>query len=346
MNLFPDHKVEMVLGMEDPFHYRHKVYASFRKRRDGHLTAGLYQEGTHRIIATDECLIQNETANAIIRDFTRIADDMKLTAYHEDTGTGILRHLYLRVSKSEGTVLLVIVIGQKVLPGSKKLLSRLLGMHPEIDTVIVNQNRRRTSLVLGDRETIIYGPGYIFDEIGGIRFRISSKSFFQVNPVQTEQLYRTALELADIHETDTVLDLCCGIGTITLLAAQRAAHVTGIEVVPQAIRDAKGNSSHNGIRNAGFICSDIERYLKEHPVTESVVIADPPRAGLGNAVCHALGKSNTARMVYVSCNPVTQKEDIDILKSYGFAIQKIVPVDMFCFTEHVECVVLMLRKNT
>ena len=345
MTLFPDQKVDMVLGMEDPFHYRHKIYASFRKRRDGHLTAGLYQEGTHRVIATDECLIQNETANAIIRDFTQIADDMKLTAYHEDTGTGILRHLYLRVSKSEGSVLLVIVIGQKVLPGSKKLLSRLLGMHPEIDSVIINQNRRHTSMVLGDRETVIYGSGYIFDSIGGIRFRISSRSFFQVNPTQTEVLYRTALDLADIHETDTVLDLCCGIGTITLLAAERAAHATGVEVVPQAIRDAKGNASHNGIKNTTFICSDIETYLKEHPVTESVVIADPPRSGLGKAVSHSIGKSSTSRMVYVYCNPVTQKEDIDILKNYGFAVQRIVPVDMFCFTEHVENIILLTRTK-
>lgn len=218
-------------------------------------------------------------------------------------------------------------------------------MHPEIDSVIINQNRRHTSMVLGDRETVIYGSGYIFDSIGGIRFRISSRSFFQVNPTQTEVLYRTALDLADIHETDTVLDLCCGIGTITLLAAERAVYATGVEVVPQAIRDAKGNASHNGIKNTTFICSDIETYLKEHPVTESVVIADPPRSGLGKVVSHSIGKSSTSRMVYVSCNPVTQKEDIDILKNYGFAVQRIVPVDMFCFTEHVENIILLTRMK-
>ena len=345
MNLFPDQKVDMVLGMEDPFHYRHKVYAAFRRKKDGHLTAGMYQEGTHRVISTDQCLIQNETANAIIRDFTQIADDMKLTAYHEDTGTGILRHLYLRVSHADGTVLLVIVIGQKVLPGSKKLVGRLIALHPEIASIVVSQNRRRTSMVLGDRETVIYGPGYIFDEISGIRFRISPQSFFQVNPVQTEVLYRTALELADIHETDSVLDLCCGIGTITLLAAKQAKEVTGIEVVPQAIKDAKGNASYNRIRNTRFICSDIETYLQEHPVTESVVIADPPRAGLGKEVSHALGRSGATRIVYVSCNPATQKDDVGILKNYGFAVQQIIPVDMFCFTEHIENVILLTRTK-
>ena len=152
-----------------------------------------------------------------------------------------------------------------------------------------------------------------------IRFRISSKSFFQVNPVQTEVLYQTALDLAAIKDNETVLDLCCGIGTITLLAAQQAKHVTGIEVVPQAIKDAKGNASHNGIMNADFVCADIETYLKEHAVTDDIVIADPPRSGLGAAVSHALGKSGAGRIVYVSCNPVTQKDDVDILKTYGYS---------------------------
>ena len=343
MKLFPDQNVEMVLGMEDPFHYRHKVYASFHRKKDGHLTAGMYQEGSHRVVATEDCLIQNEIANAVIRDFTKIADDMKLTAFHEDTGTGILRHLYLRVSHADGSVLLVIVIGQRELPGSRNLVKKLLQQHPEIKTVIVNQNRRHTSMVLGDREKVIYGPGYIFDEIGGIRFRISSKSFFQVNPVQTEVLYQTALDLAAIKDNETVLDLCCGIGTITLLAAQQAKYVTGIEVVPQAIKDAKGNASHNGIMNADFVCADIETYLKEHAVTDDIVIADPPRSGLGAAVSHALGKSGAGRIVYVSCNPVTQKDDVDILKTYGYSVRHIVPVDMFCFTEHVENVICLSK---
>ena len=343
MKLFPEQNVEMVLGMEDPFHYRHKVYASFHRKKDGHLTAGMYREGTHRVISTDDCLIQNETANAIIRDFTKIADAMKLTAYHEDTGTGVLRHLYIRVSHADGSVLLVIVIGQKVLPGSKKLVGQLVRMHPEIRTVIVNRNNRKTSMVLGDRETVVYGPGYIFDEIEGIRFRISSGSFFQVNPVQTQVLYRTALDLAELKSTDTVLDLCCGIGTITLLAAKQANHVTGVEVVPQAIQDAKGNAKHNGIQNVSFCCDDIARYLSEHEVTENVVIADPPRAGLGKAVTQALGQSGVDRIVYISCNPVTQRSDTEILKSYGYVINRLIPVDMFCYTDHVETVVLMSK---
>lgn len=346
MRLYPDKKVEMVLGMEDPFHYRHKVYASFRRTKDGHLIAGLYEEGTHRIVPTSDCLIQNETANAIIRDFTEIADGMKLTAYHEDTGFGILRHLYVRVSRSDGSVLLVIVIGSRELPGSKKLVSKLLQIHPEIKTIIVNQNHRKTSMVLGDREKVIYGPGYIFDEISGIRFRISCHSFFQVNPVQTEVLYRTALDLAQLKSSDEVVDLCCGIGTITLLAAETVKHVTGVEVVPQAIKDAKENAKQNGIKNASFICDDIAHYLYKNEINPDVVIADPPRSGLGKTVSEALGRSEVKKIVYVSCNPETQKTDCEILSRYGYEIKRIIPVDMFCFTDHVECVVLMSRQNT
>jgi 23S rRNA (uracil1939-C5)-methyltransferase len=270
---------------------------------------------------------------------------MKLTAYHEDTGTGILRHLYLRVSKSEGSVLLVIVIGQKVLPGSKKLLSRLLALHPEIDSVIINQNRRHTSMVLGDRETVIYGPGYIFDSIGGIRFRISSRSFFQVNPTQTEVLYRTALDLADIHETDTVLDLCCGIGTISLLASEKAKHVSGVEIVPSAVRDAIYNAKANNVRNVSFYCEDIAAYLSRCRRRPDIVIADPARNGLREKACHALGKLSPDRIVYVSCNPETQARDCSVLEQYGYEIKRIIPVDMFCFTDHVETVILMSKNS-
>ena len=346
MRLFPNQQVDMVLGMEDPYHYRHKVYASFRRTKDNHLKAGMYEEGTHRVVAGYDCLIQNTTANAIIRDFVSIADSMKLTAYHEDTGYGVLRHLYLRVSHATGEVLLVIVIGTRELPGSKTLLKKLLALHPEITTVTVNQNHRKTSMILGEKEKVIYGSGFIYDTINGITFRISSRSFFQVNPVQTEVLYRTALDLAELKPTDEVLDLCCGIGTITLSAAKLAGHVTGIEIVPQAIRDARINARQNHIENVTFVCDDIASYLSEHSINCSVILADPPRSGLGSEVSHVLGRSGAERIVYISCNPVTQAEDCYILKQYGYRIEKISPVDMFCFTDHVETVVLMSHKDT
>ena len=345
MRLFPGQEVQMVRGMENPYHYRHKVYASFRKTREGRLTAGMYEEGSHRLVDSSDCLIQNETANAIIRDFTEIAQSMKLSAFHEDTGYGVLRHLYIRVSHAAGDVLLVIVIGQRELPGSKKLMHELLARHPEIKTIIVNHNRRKTSMILGEENRVIYGKGYIFDEIDGIRFRISPRSFFQVNPVQTEVLYRTALDLAGITDKDRVLDLCCGIGTITLCAARRAKHVTGVEIVPDAIRDAISNASHNRIDNVSFFCSDIRQYLKEQHPDFDLVIADPPRSGLGKGVSQAIGESGIRRMVYISCNPESQADDCRMLKKFGFEIKTIVPVDMFCFTKHVETVCLLTHTG-
>ncbi|MBR4455742.1 MAG: 23S rRNA (uracil(1939)-C(5))-methyltransferase RlmD [Solobacterium sp.] len=345
MRLYPDHPVEMVLGMEDPYHYRHKIYASFRRNKDGHLIAGLYEEGTHRLVSTENCLIQNETGNRIIRDFTEIADQLHLTAYHEDTGTGILRHLYLRISHADGSVLMVIVTGTRELPGSKKLISMLRKIHPEITSICHSQNHRRTSMVLGDRDRVLYGPGCIHDSILNISFRISSRSFFQVNPVQTEVLYQTALALADLSDTDEVLDLFCGIGTISLLAARLAKHVTGVEIVPQAIRDAIQNAKENAIRNVSFICADAEQYLSSRHIRPDVVITDPPRSGMGVKASHAVASFQAERIVYVSCNPETQKEDCKVLESHGYRIQKIVPVDMFCFTRSIETVVCLSNKN-
>ena len=343
--LYEGHEVELVRGMEQPYHYRHKVYATFHSDRKRGLYSGLYEEGSHRLVRTDDCLIQNETANALIRDFTEIARGMRLTAYHEDTGTGILRHLYLRVSHSTGRVLLVIVIGQRTLPGSKKLVSALLKSHPEIESIVLNYNSARTSMVLGERESILYGRGYITDTIGPFVFRISSHSFYQVNPVQTEVLYRTAIELAEIHEEDEVLDLCCGIGTISLLAAGKAKHVSGVEIVSSAVKDAIFNARENNVRNVSFYCADIAEYLERPHVRPDVVIADPARSGLRSKACHALGRLSPRCIVYVSCNPVTQAEDCRILEQYGYVPKRIIPVDMFCFTDHVETVCLLTHTN-
>jgi len=344
--LFPGYEVDFVKGMDNPYHYRHKVYATFHSDRKGGLFCGLYEEGSHRLVQTENCLIQNEAANRLIQDFTSIARDMKLSAYHEDTGTGCLRHLYVRVSHSSGRILLVIVIGSRTLPGSRKLISSLLETHPEIESIVLNYNSARTSMILSDRETILYGRGYITDRIGRFVFRISSHSFYQVNPVQTEVLYQTAIDLLDIHENDEVLDLCCGIGTISLLASEKAKHVSGVEIVSSSIRDAIHNAKNNQVRNVSFYCDDVSSYLKKTKQSPDLVIADPSRIGLQKNACHALGRMSVKRIVYISCNPVSQASDCRILKQYGYEIQRIVPVDMFCFTDHVETVILMSKKRT
>ena len=340
--LFPKTKTEDVRGMEEPYHYRHKVYATFGKDRKGNIRAGIYEEESHHLIYPWDCLIQHPTANAILKDMCTLAGKMKLEVYNEDRRTGVLRHAYIRISHATGEVMLVIVIGSREFPGSKRFVSEIRKMHPEISTVILNRNDRKTSMILGDWEKVLYGSGTITDEISGVSFRISSRSFYQVNPVQTEKLYRTALELAEIKESDTVLDACCGIGTISLLAAKQAGKVTGFEVVNTAVKDAVFNAKANQIRNAHFVCADEKTYLKECRETYDVIIMDPPRAGMSKEFLNSV---NSSRIVYVSCNPVTQKRDTEILKKKGYRIRRVIPFDMFPFTKHCENIVLLQKQN-
>ena len=341
--LFGTKRIEPVIGMKHPSHYRHKVYATFAKNRAGRIVAGIYEENSHHLIYVKDCMIQHETANRIISSICRIATDMHIEVYNENTHTGVLRHAYIRVSEQTGEAMAVIVIGSKTMPGSRKFTARLVEENPEIVTVIINHNDRHTSMILGKEEKAVYGDGTITDEICGVKYRISSRSFYQVNPVQTEILYQTALDLADIKPSDRVLDACCGIGTISLLAAKKAKHVTGIEIVPEAIRDAKYNAKLNGIRNVHFHCADEKKYLLQTDETYDVVIMDPPRAGMSPEFLNAL---SSEKLVYISCNPETQKRDIDILRKKGYRPMKIVPCDMFPFTKHVETIVLLQKLNS
>ena len=341
--LFGTKRSEPVIGMKAPAHYRHKVSATFAKNRNGRIVAGIYEENSHHLIYVRECMIQHETANRIISSICRIATDMHIEVYNENSHTGVLRHAYIRISENSGEAMAVIVIGSQTLPGSRKFISRLVEENPEIVTMIINRNNRHTSMILGKEERVVYGDGTITDEISGLKFRISSRSFYQVNPVQTEILYRTALDLAAIGPGDRVLDACCGIGTISLLAAKRAKHVTGIEIVPEAIRDAKYNAKLNSIRNAEFYCADEKKYLLQTDETYDVVIMDPPRAGMSEEFLNSL---SAEKLVYISCNPETQKRDIDILRKKGYRPMKIVPCDMFPFTKHVETIVLLQKLNS
>ncbi len=343
--LFPRHKVSPIRGMEDPYHYRHKIYAAFAYNRNEKLIAGTYAEDSHKVIHTTDCLIQNETGNAIIRDFTEIAGKMHIEPYNEDRHTGVLRHLYLRISHASGDVLMVIVIGSKVLPGSNELIKKIRAAHPEIRTIILNFNSLNTSMILGKREKILYGPGYITDEIDGLTFRISSRSFFQVNPVQTEILYKTALDLAELKKKDTVLDACCGTGTISLLAARRCAQVTGMEIVPEAIKDAIVNAKANSISNARFYCDDAEHFMLNMKEAPDVVFLDPPRSGFTRPFVSALTKLKPKKIIYVSCNPKTQARDTAQMEREGYQILKIIPVDMFPHTDHVETVCCLYHQK-
>ena len=343
--LYAGKKVERIIGMEDPYHYRHKIYASFSQTRDGRIMAGMDEENTHRLIDSRMCLIQHARANAILQTICTVATDMKLEAYDEDRGTGTLRHAYLRVSHANQEVLVVIVIGSKDLPGSRSFVQKIVSAHPEIRTVILNWNRENTSMILGPKDKVLYGKGYIEDEIAGMVFRISAHTFYQVNPVQTEVMYSTALQYAQLKKTDTVLDMCCGIGTISLLAARKARYVLGVEVNPKSIQDAGKNAVRNHIRNAEFLAMDGEEFIHELLDTPDVVFLDPPRSGFSGSFMQALEKLGPQKIVYVSCNPVTQARDLKVIES-NYRIEKIQPVDNFPFTSELECIVSLTRKNT
>lgn len=343
--LYAGKKVERIIGMEDPYHYRHKIYASFSQTRDGRIIAGMYEENTHRLIDSRMCLIQHARANAILQTICTVATDMKLEAYDEDRGTGTLRHAYLRVSHANQEVLVVIVIGSKDLPGSRSFVQKIVSAHPEIRTVILNWNRENTSMILGPKDKVLYGKGYIEDEIDGMVFRISAHTFYQVNPVQTEVMYSTALQYAQLKKTDTVLDMCCGIGTISLLAARKARYVLGVEVNPKSIQDAGKNAVRNHIRNAEFLAMDGEEFIHELLDTPDVVFLDPPRSGFSESFMQALEKLGPQKIVYVSCNPVTQARDLKVIES-NYRIEKIQPVDNFPFTSELECIVSLKIKQT
>ncbi len=342
--LFPKNEVDFVIGMDNPYHYRNKIYATFGYDKKGRLIAGMYEENSHNLIFEPNCLIQNETGNRIISSMVQIATKMHIQPYNEDKHFGVLRHAYLRISHMTGKALVVIVIGSKDLPGSKKFVHELIQQNPEIESVVLNWNDEDTSMILGERERVLYGKGTILDQIGGVTFRISSKSFYQVNPVQTEKLYAKAIELAQLNKHTTVLDACCGIGTISLLAATQAKEVVGVEINPSSIADAQHNAKVNHIDNAYFYCDDARTFLDRLLDKPDVILLDPPRSGMGKAFMEQLGQMGIKRCVYVSCNPKTQAEDIKVLYKYGYKVEKIVPTDLFPFTNHIENIVLITKK--
>ena len=342
-SLFPKNNVEPVIGMKDPYHYRHKIYATFTHNRDGVIKCGMYEENTHKVIDTKMCLIQHVQANSILTDICHIATQMHIESYDEDTGRGVLRHAYIRVSHKTGDVLLVIVIGSKNLPGSNTFVQKIILLHPEIKSIVLNHNDEDTSMILGKKNHVLYGKGYIEDSILDTTFRISTNTFYQVNPLQTEKIYSTAIQMANLKKDDTVLDMCCGIGTISLIAAKKASFVLGVEINPDSIKDAINNAKRNHINNAQFIAEDSERFLEQLGDSPSVVFLDPPRSGFTEKFMNQLNSMKSDRIIYISCNPETQARDIQFLKNYQ--IKKIVPVDNFPFTKHVECIVLMTRNE-
>ena len=245
-------KTEKIIGMDNPFYYRNKVHAVFGHKKDGTVISGTYEEGTHFIVPVDECLIEDQKADAIIRDIRDLLKSFKIKTYNEDTGYGLFRHVLIRTGFHSGQVMVVLVLGSPILPSKNNFVKALRKLHPEITTIILNVNGQKTSMILGEKETVLYGKGYIEDQLCGLTFRISSKSFYQINPVQTERLYGKAIELAGLTGKERVVDAYCGIGTIGLIASSRAKEVISVELNRDAVRDAIVNAKRNGIKNVRF----------------------------------------------------------------------------------------------
>ena len=340
-------KVESIIGMKDPYHYRNKVNAEFDRDRRGNIISGIYEEGTHNVIAVEQCIIQNKKANDIINSIRDLLKSFKIKTYDEDTGYGLLRRVLVRTGYHTGEIMVVLVLGSPILPSKNNFVKALRKLHPEITTVVINVNDKQTSMILGDRETTIYGKGYIEDILCGLRFRISPKSFYQVNPTQTEVLYNKAIAMAGLNGTQKVIDAYCGIGTIGMIASKHAKEVIGVELNPDAVRDARANAKLNNIKNISFYNNDAGKFMVEMAEQNEhadVVIMDPPRAGSDETFMDCVAKLAPEKVVYVSCNPETLARDLEYMQKKGYQVKKMIPVDMFPFTNHVETVCLLSRK--
>ncbi len=341
--------VEQIIGMDTPAHYRNKVHAAFGLDGRRHIVSGIYQPGSHAIVPVDSCMIEDEVADRIIRDIRRMLPEFGIYVYDERSGSGWLRHVLVRRGFKSAQVMVVLVAVSPIFKLQKPFLHKLLELHPEISTVVLNINDRFGPVVLGSRDKVLYGDGYIEDTLCGYRFRISPGSFYQINPVQTEKLYAAALDMAGLTGAETVLDAYCGVGTIGIAASGRVKQVIGVEINKDAVRDAIVNAKLNGLKNCWFTQGDAGKYMEQMAadgMTPDVVFMDPPRSGSDGRFLSSLIKCAPRRVVYVSCNPETQRRDLDVLIKGGYRVGRIQPVDMFPFTNHVETCVLLSHKNS
>lgn len=346
--LKPYCKVNPIVGMDDPWHYRNKVHAVMGRDRKGTIISGVYKEGTHTILPVDVCLIENEKADEIIRTIRGLLPSFKMKVYDEDTGFGFLRHVLIRTAHKTGEIMVVLVTASPVFPSRNNFVKALRKIHPEITTIVQNINNRGTSMVLGDKEHVLYGPGFIVDELCGKKFRISSKSFYQVNSVQTERLYDLAVRAAGLTGKETVVDAYCGIGTIGIAAASGAKEVIGVELNREAVRDAGINAKMNKIENIRFYNNDAGKFMVQmaaQGAKADVVFMDPPRSGSTEEFINAVALLNPKRVVYVSCGSETLARDLGWFKKKGYQAKEAWAVDMFPMTTHVETVTILAHKE-
>ena len=342
-------KVRPIIGMEDPYHYRNKVHGVVAADRQGNGYTGIYEEKSHRIIRVDSCLIENQKADEIMQSVVGLMKSFKMKPFNEDTGYGFLRHILIRTGYHTGEIMVVLITASPVFPSKNNFVKALRKKHPEITTIVANVNDRRTSMVLGEKQQILYGKGYIEDILCGKRFRISPKSFYQVNPEQTEVLYGKAIEYAGLTGKETVIDAYSGIGTIGMIASDHAKQVISVELNGEAVRDAISNAKINQIKNIRFYKADAGDFMVQMAARKQkadVVFMDPPRSGSDKKFMDSLLKLAPKKVVYVSCNPETLKRDLAYLISKGYRVKEIQPVDQFPLTVHTEVVCCLHRVNS
>ena len=347
-NLNTKIKVEQTIGMDDPFFYRNKAQYPVGMGKNGKATFGVFANRTHDIIEFDECKIQTKISSEIAKVIIDFVNKNNISVYDENTGMGLLRHIVIKYGMKTDEVMCVLVLRKEKFKGEEELIKILLKKFPNIKTIIKNINTKNTNVIFGNKNIVVYGSGYIQDKLGDYIFNISANSFYQVNPVQTEKLYNLAIEGANLNKNDVVFDLYCGIGTIGIFASKHVKKVYGIEIVEQAIEDAKQNAKINNIENIDFTAGDVEeifeKKINEDKITPNVVFIDPPRRGLDENTVKNLLNLKPNKIVYISCNPATLVRD---LKSFEekYKIEKITPVDLFPYTSHVENVTLLSLNN-
>ncbi|MEW9701934.1 23S rRNA (uracil(1939)-C(5))-methyltransferase RlmD [Paenibacillus sp. SI8] len=340
--------VHPTLGMTDPWRYRNKAQVPFGEEQGG-LIGGFYAQGSHRIIDMDECLIQHESNDEVVARVKEIGTRLGIRAYREESNAGLLRHVVVKVGYRTGEIMVVLVTNGDIIPRMDEWIAGIREALPSVASICHNINVKQTNVIFGDETRVLWGSEVIYDYIGDVKFAISARSFFQVNPVQTEVLYGKALEYAALTGDEVVVDAYCGIGTISLFLAQRAGQVYGVEIVEEAIADARKNAALNGMTNVHFEAGPAEVILPEwtrQGVRPDVVVVDPPRKGCDPALLATILELQPRRVVYVSCSASTLARDLRVLVDGGYGVAEVTPVDMFPHTTHIENVVLLVRTDT
>ena len=337
-------EVKPCLGMKDPYNYRNKIQMPYGKDRKGNVVFGFFKENSHEIIPVKDCAIEDKRAASILWDIKELVKQMNIPIYNEDNGRGILRYVLIRTSYHFDELMVVLVTSMMNFPGQRNFIDELIKLHPEITTAVENMNSRHTNVILGDKEKVLYGKGYIKDNILDLTFEISASSFFQVNPVQVEVLYKTALDLIDTSKDQIVLDAYSGVGTIGLIAARNAKKVISVEINKEAHKNAIENAKRNNINNIEFYADDAGKFITNYDGDLDIVIMDPPRSGSDEKFLSVLLNKKPKQIIYVSCGPETLARDLEFL-SKDYQVTFVQPVDMFPMTAHVETVVSLVRKQ-